>query len=144
MGCAYTVPIRTGFLYFCTFPGSPFTLVASIPAVPGSYRSPSPIFPTMPWLLSSPQPDPVSLANQSVLSVFFYPLLSLTLPVANWPLIKVYAFHGLVLEVEGSARPLRIHQAPAFNSGTWNCTSCPALKNKTDKKYNVLIEDRIP
>lgn len=129
----------TQFLFVlasCTF--VPFQVlhslfVASIPAVPGSYHSPSPILPTTPWLLSSPQPDPVSLANQSVLSVFFYPLLSLTLPVANWPLIKVYVFAGLVLEVEGSARPLRIHQAPAFNSGTWNCTSCPALKNKTDK-----------
>lgn len=84
-------------------------------------------------------------------SVFFFLLLSLMLTVSNWPFITVYSLPCLVMEVEGSARQLRIQQAPTFNLGTQNFTraalSCPAFKNKIAKKgqeYNMLIEDRIP
>lgn len=73
------------------------------------------------------------------------------LTVSNWPFIAVYSLPRLVMEVEGSARQLRIQQAPVFNLGTWNFTraalSCLAFKNKIAKKgqeYNMLIEDRIP
>lgn len=71
-------------------------------------------------------------------SVFFFPLLSLTLPVSKRPFIKVYSVPRLVMEVEGSPRQLGVQQTPPFNSGTWNCTraafSSLALKNKTAKK----------
>lgn len=101
---------------------------------PVSTFPPRPSFPVVLNQTQSPWPT-----NQfPPHSVFFFPLLSLMLPVSNWPFIKVYSLPHLVMEVEGSTRQLRIQQAPAFNSGTWNCTgapfSCPALKNKTAKK----------
>lgn len=80
----------------CTFVPSqvPYSFfAASVQAAPGSCCSPSPILPTTPWLLSSPQPDPVSLVDQLVPSPFCF-LFSPSLPYAS---SFQLAFHQSVL-----------------------------------------------
>lgn len=135
----------------CTFVPSQVLhslFVASIPAAPGSYRSPSPTLPTMPWLLSSPQPDLVSLGKESVPSVFFSPP---SLPYASscqlafdqsLRLPRLGAGGGGVCktaeDTPGSCfqfRHLELHQG---------CFQLPCIEKQDWQEYNVLTEDRIP